>query len=156
MGGLALAPGDQRAPRRGASTACPGRYLYAKVPTIRSLADADQHAWTERGRRTDIAGCSWPDLVVRDKATKQAYVVQTGGQVGFAGPAHPATGMSGKDLVVAVRDLNGDGKADVLVRDKATKETSVLPGDGAGQPRRLDPGLHAVPQPRPCSPASAT
>ncbi|MGZ4456819.1 MAG: FG-GAP-like repeat-containing protein [Nocardioides sp.] len=116
----------------GEATACPGRYLYAKLPTIRALAAADQHAWTERGRRTDLAGSSWPDLIVRDRTTRQAYVVQTGGQVGFAAARTLATGWSDKDLVAGVGDLNGDGKADVMARDKTTKNTSVFPGDAAG------------------------
>jgi len=113
-------------------TACPGRYLYAKLAEIRALARADQHAWAGRDRHTDLVGSRWPDLVVRDRATGKASFVQTGGQLGFGAPTVLATGWSGKDLVAAVSDVTGDGRADVMARDKATGRTGIFPGDAAG------------------------
>jgi hypothetical protein len=114
-------------------TACPGRYLYAKVPTIRALAAADQRPFAARGRSVNLSGSRWPDLVVRDRTTKQAYVVQTEGQLGFAAPRVAASGWSGMDLVTSTLDLNGDGRPDLMARDGSTKVTGVYPGDGAGR-----------------------
>ena len=114
------------------TTACPGRYLYAKIPTIRALAAADQRPFTTRGRDLDLTGSQWPDLVVRDRATKHAYVVSTEGQLGFAAPRVAATGWNGMDLVASTLDLTGDGRPDLLARDGSTKVTGVYPGDGAG------------------------
>jgi hypothetical protein len=113
-------------------TACPGRYLYAKIPTIRALAEADQRPFTARSRTTDVSGSRWPDLLARDRATKRLYVVHTAGQVGFGRPTRAASGFGGMDLVVATRDLTGDGIADVLARDARNGITAVHPGDGNG------------------------
>ena len=42
--------------RDAGQTACPGRYLYAKIPQIRELAAGYQADWTGRDRTTDIVG----------------------------------------------------------------------------------------------------
>jgi hypothetical protein len=114
-------------------TACPGRYLYAKVPTIRALAAADQRSWAGRARRTDVAGSGWPDLVVRNKATKRVSVVRTEGQLTFGGPRIASRGWSGMDIVTPVRDVTGDGIGDVVARRRTTKVSAVYPGDGHGR-----------------------
>src|SRR3954471_2040052 len=64
-------------------TACPGRYLYAKIPTIRRLAASYQKSFAARDRDGDLSGTSWPDLIARDRVTKRAYTVRTGGQLNF-------------------------------------------------------------------------
>ncbi|QNN53637.1 FG-GAP-like repeat-containing protein [Nocardioides mesophilus] len=112
-------------------TACPGKYLYAKIPTIRAKADAYQHPFTPRQRDADVSGNRWPDLVVRNATTQQLAIVQTGGQVGFEAPTSGPT-LSGTDLVTASKDLTGDGRADVLARDASTKSAVLLPGTGTG------------------------
>jgi hypothetical protein len=113
-------------------TACPGKYLYAKIPTIRSLAVKYQKSFASRNRTANLAGTSWPDLVVRDKSTKQGYVLRTGGQVGFAAGRPVSSGWAAMDLVAPVGDVTGDGRADLLARNKTSKTTVVYPGDGAG------------------------
>ena len=113
-------------------TACPGKYLYAKIPLIREYAAADQRPFTSRGLDTDLAGSRWPDLVVREKGTNKSFVVRTGGQVGFAGATTAASGWSDTDLLAATQDVTGDGVPDMLARSATTKETGVYPGDGAG------------------------
>lgn len=114
-------------------TACPGRYLYAKIPTIRSYAAAAQRPFASRTRDTDLAGSRWPDLVVRDKASQRAFVVRTGGQVGFARARVAATGLGNADQVVLTPDLTGDGEADLLARNAETGLTELRPGDGTGR-----------------------
>jgi hypothetical protein len=113
-------------------TACPGKYLYAKIPLIREYAAADQRPFTARALDTDLAGSRWPDLVVREKGSNKSFVVRTGGQVGFADATTAATGWSGTDLLAATQDITGDGVPDMLARSATTKETGVYPGDGAG------------------------
>ncbi|HSA50575.1 MAG TPA: FG-GAP-like repeat-containing protein, partial [Yinghuangia sp.] len=134
--------------RDAGSTACPGKYLYAKLATIRQLAGSYQGTAappapppppappapvTTTPLDTNISGTEWPDFVVRDTATQQAFVVRTGGQVGFAGAKRAGTGFAGMDLVVGARDLDGDGVPDVLARDKKSGKTGFYKGDGAGK-----------------------
>jgi uncharacterized protein with LGFP repeats len=123
--------------RDAGTTACPGKYLYAQLSQIRSLATTYQSPFTSRTRSTNLAGSPWPDLVVRDKATRRAYVVRTGGQTNFQRGVRAATGWKGMDLVAASRDLTGDGIPDVVARNGATKLTAVYPGTaqaGLGAP----------------------
>ncbi len=130
--------------RDAGSTACPGTYLYAKLSTIRSLAASYQSgtaptptppppAPTPTPLDTNISGSAWPDFVVRDAATQQAYVIRTGGQVGFRGARRAASGFGRVDQLVGTWDLDGDGAADVLARDKASGVTTFYKGDGAGK-----------------------
>jgi len=118
--------------RDAGQTACPGRYLYAKVPDIRTLAVQYQKPFSSRARSADLAGSPWPDMVVRDQETKRAFVVRTGGQVGFqkAGPADK--GFGAMDLLTAVRDVTGDGIPDMVGRNGSTKSTAVYPGTAQG------------------------
>lgn len=113
-------------------TACPGRYLYAKIPTIRTLATQYQRPFSARPMMTNISGSRWPDLVVRDKTTKRMYVLRTGGQVDFGRGPRIATGWAGMDLVSATGDLTGDGIPDMVGRNAMTKTTGIYPGTAAG------------------------
>ncbi|MGH3333978.1 MAG: FG-GAP repeat domain-containing protein, partial [Nocardioidaceae bacterium] len=74
----------------------------------------------------------WPDLVVRDKATKQAFVVRTGGQVRFQHSHNAALGWGGMDLLAATRDITGDGRPDMVARVASTGALSVYPGNAEG------------------------
>jgi len=114
-------------------TACPGRYLYAKMPAIRQYAASGQRPFASRTRSTDLAGSRWPDLVVRDKESQQAFVVRTGGQVGFGGARVAARGLGRADQVVVSADLTGDGHADLLARNADTGLLHLRPGTGTGR-----------------------
>lgn len=113
-------------------TACPGRYLYSKIPSIRTVAEQYQQPFTSRNKSVDISGSRWPDLVVRDKATKQAFVVRTAGQVDFRREHVAARRWAGMDLVAAARDLTGDGIPDMVGRNASTKVLGVYPGNVEG------------------------
>src|SRR6185369_8578922 len=106
-------------------TACPGRYLYAQIPKIRSLAVAYQKSFASRNLRQNLAGTARPDVVLRDRTTKQGYVLRTAGTSGYAAGTVAASGLSGADIVTAVGDVTGDGRADVLARNKTTKSSAV-------------------------------
>ncbi len=75
--------------RDAGSTACPGRYLYAKLPEIRRATAALQGGEppvapvTTTDRDADISGKRWPDLVARDPRSGNAVVIRTGGQLSF-------------------------------------------------------------------------
>ena len=118
--------------RDAAPTACPGRYLYAKIPTIRTLAANIQADWSGRDRDTDVVGSGHPDLLVRRTSDKAAFVVPTGGMLRLRAPRVLSTDWSRYDTVVASPDLTGDGIADLLVRNATTGNAGVRPGRGDG------------------------
>ena len=130
------------------STACPGKYLYAKIPEIRKLAAAIQQGATTSeppppsgpGTPLDanISGSDWPDLVVRDAQTHHAVVVRTLGQMGFEDGVTAATKWSSKDLVAPAGDLDGDKVGDVVARDGSTGEARLYLGTVDGALRSTD------------------
>jgi len=119
--------------RDAGETACPGKYLYAKLPTIRSLADRYQSAWAGRERDVDSVSTAHPDIFLRRSSDKAGFVLPTRGLLRLGWPrVAGATGWSAKDAIVATSDVTGDGLADVLARDKATGTARIHPGDGKG------------------------
>ena len=118
--------------RDAGQTACPGRYLYAQLPTIRSLAASYQKPFSSRAKSTDISGSPWPDLVVRDKVSRRAYLIRTAGQVDFGAGKRAAAQWGQMDLVAAARDLTGDGIPDMVGRIASTGDTGVYLGTAQG------------------------
>ncbi|WP_435748170.1 FG-GAP-like repeat-containing protein [Nocardioides sp. SYSU DS0663] len=116
--------------RDAGSTACPGKYLYARLPAIRLLATQAQQGWSGRELESDVTGTPHPDLLVRSTTDGQAYVLPTGGLTRLRAPRTVATGWSGA-TVLASPDLTGDGRADLLVR-RADGTAEVRPADGTG------------------------
>ncbi|WP_235737130.1 FG-GAP-like repeat-containing protein [Nocardioides alcanivorans] len=116
--------------RDAASTACPGRYLYAKLAKIRKLAAKHQADWSGRELATNVVGGSDPDLLLRKK-DGTVYAVPTGGMLNFDAATTPAGVSATYRTVVASPDLTGDGRADVLAID-ATGTSWTLPGTAAG------------------------
>jgi N-acetylmuramoyl-L-alanine amidase-like protein/VCBS repeat protein len=117
--------------RDAASTACPGRYLYARLGDIRRLAAEAQRGWAGRELESDLVGTDHPDLVVRRAGDGQAFVVPTGGLTAFGGSSTAAAGLPSRSVAVVSPDLTGDGQADLLVR-LADGTAQVRPGTGAG------------------------
>jgi hypothetical protein len=131
--------------RDAGSTACPGRYLYAKLGVIRKAAAAIQDGTDPDGPPeppqpvgpgtpldANLSGSDWPDLVLRDEATQHAVIVRTLGQYGFESGAVAGTGWSGRDLVTAPGDLDGDGYGDVVARSTKTGEGMLFLGSEDG------------------------
>ncbi|NYD40939.1 FG-GAP-like repeat-containing protein [Nocardioides panaciterrulae] len=115
--------------RDAASTACPGRYLYAKIPRIRRLAAAAQQGWSGRELESDLAATPYPDLIVRRASDGQGVVLPTGGLTAFEAPE--TLDIADTDRVVASPDLTGDGYGDLVVRT-SDGTSQVYPGNGAG------------------------
>ncbi|GAB2444703.1 hypothetical protein GCM10027062_26090 [Nocardioides hungaricus] len=117
--------------RDAASTACPGRYLYAKIPQIRKLAAAAQKGWDGRNLESNLAGSGYPDLIVRRASDGKGVILPTGGLTGFGAGLPAASGIGADDKPVVSPDLTGDGYGDLLVVSPSGSAT-VRPGDGNG------------------------
>jgi hypothetical protein len=117
--------------RDAGSTACPGRYLYAKLPRIRELAAAAQQDWSGRELQSNLAGSQYPDVVARRASDGRVFVLRTGGLSGLGKPVVSQDLAAGANAVVASPDLTGDKVGDLLVR-AGDGATAVHPGDGAG------------------------
>jgi hypothetical protein len=116
--------------RDAASTACPGRYLYARIPQIRTLAAAAQRGWAGRQLESNLASTPHPDLIVRRASDGKGFVIPTGGLTGFGRRVAVGTAATG-DQVVVSPDLTGDGVGDLLIRS-ADGRAVVRPGKGNG------------------------
>ncbi|MEV7431596.1 N-acetylmuramoyl-L-alanine amidase [Nocardioides sp. NPDC092400] len=122
--------------RDAGSTACPGRYLYAKLGKIRTLAAQDQIGWAGRERESDLVGTPHPDLLVRNATDGLAYVLplvaDEAGTVSTAAPVPTGIRVRGADALLSVGDWDRDGFGDMVVRTKATGVLKVRRGDGTG------------------------
>lgn len=133
--------------RDAGSTACPGKYLYAKLPTIRAYAAAapapaptpapdTPPAPVEIGEPTpqsNLAGDGFPDLVVRRTSDGHGFVVPTGGLTGFRKAATLAKkGWANRSSAFVSPDLTGDGVIDVVSASRKGV-LRVRPGRGDGK-----------------------
>lgn len=119
--------------RDAAQTACPGKYLYAKIPYIRLAARSQQRSWAGREREVDLTGSGYPDLLLRRKSDKRAMLLPTGGLLRFRPATGIGSGYDGYDAVVASPDLTGDGRSDVLARNRRTGTTYIYRGRTDGK-----------------------
>ncbi len=125
--------------RDAGQTACPGRYLYAKIPGIRTRARQIQKGGgggsvstqtAAKSPKTNISGAHWPDIASRRGGV--LTVNRTGGQMRFRKPVTAGQNWGGKDLVAAAGDLTGDGVGDLVARDRANQAASLYAGTGKG------------------------
>ncbi len=117
--------------RDAASTACPGRYLYAKIPTIIAKAAQYQHGFSGRELQHSFARDTRPDvLLVKSKGS--VAVAQGTGPPGFGRMHASGTDLSGITRVVGVGDVTGDDINDVMARRIKTGSTAIYPGRGDG------------------------
>lgn len=130
--------------RDAGSTACPGRYLYAKLANIRAYAVAGgtpapppppAPAPTtvkigDPAPQSNLAGAAYPDLVVRRAGDGRGFIVPTGGLTAFAKATTVSTkGWKDKQDVLVTPDVTGDGVIDLV----STSKKGVLrirPGKG--------------------------
>jgi hypothetical protein len=101
-------------------TACPGRYLYAKLPAIRRMAVNWQRYGMLRAPDTSPA----PDPAPTEPKPEPKPTDPTP-------PAtEPAPTLPKPDGPDATRDLQADGFPDLLAREASTGRLQVLVGDG--------------------------
>lgn len=123
--------------RDAGSTACPGKYLYAKIPKIRQLAATAQQGWSGRELESNLAGSPQPDLVVRRAADKRVFVLPLElaptGAVTLGTPIDTGRVLKDADRIMNVGDWNRDGFGDVITRTASTGALLLRPGDGTGR-----------------------
>ncbi|MCW2835535.1 MAG: N-acetylmuramoyl-L-alanine amidase, family 2 [Nocardioides sp.] len=131
--------------RDAGSTACPGRYLYAKLATIRSYASSAAPApppapvpappleITDPAPQSNLVGAGYPELVVRRASDGQGLILPTGGLTSFSkATVVSRKGWSNRPEVLITPDVTGDGVLDLV----STSEQGVLrirPGKGNGK-----------------------
>jgi hypothetical protein len=128
--------------RDAGSTACPGKYLYAQLPTIRTYASSAAPtvptgptpiAVSAPNPQNNLDASPYPDLVVRRAADGRGLVLPTGGLTSFQ--KRLVVGKSGWDKradVLVSPDLTGDGLADLVTADKSGV-VRVRAGKGNGK-----------------------
>lgn len=104
------------------STACPGRFLYAKLPDIRAGASDLQPSQARQLRQveTDLLGDDTADLIVRDVQSGNALIwrsrpVASDGQL-HGRAIRTQVNLSSVNVIVNAGDWNGDGYADMVGR----------------------------------------
>ncbi|MGB0099656.1 MAG: FG-GAP-like repeat-containing protein [Nocardioides sp.] len=117
--------------RDAGSTACPGRYLYAKLAKIRKLASNAQGGWDGRGLESDLASTAHPDLVVRRERDGRIFVIPTQGMTTLKKSVSAVKGLASNDTTVVSADLTGDDTGDLVVVS-ASGSAAIRPGNGAG------------------------
>jgi uncharacterized protein with LGFP repeats len=111
------------------STACPGRYLYARIPDIRTIAAAAQRPLSYTQRNANLVGTAHPDIIARRTSDKRGVILPTTGFSGFTRGAE--TTVQASNTPVLSPDLTGDRRADLLVVARSGRSV-VRPGNGAG------------------------
>ncbi|MFI2708333.1 FG-GAP-like repeat-containing protein, partial [Nocardioides sp. CER28] len=111
------------------STACPGRYLYARIPDIRTIAIAAQRPLSYTARNANLVGTAHPDIIARRASDKRGVIIPTTGFSGFAGGS--TLSIKATNTPVLSPDLTGDGRADLLLVGKGGRSV-VRPGNGRG------------------------
>ncbi|WP_322921338.1 FG-GAP-like repeat-containing protein [Nocardioides renjunii] len=127
--------------RDAGSTACPGKYLYARLPQIRAYASTAAPVTpvvqpvtvSEPNPQNNLDASPYPDLVVRRASDGRGLVLPTGGLTSFQ--KRLVVGKSGWDQradVVVSPDLTGDGVPDLVTAD-ASGIVRVRAGRGNGK-----------------------
>ncbi len=118
--------------RDAAATACPGKYLYAQLPTIRSYAASGQVGWAGRELESNLVGSPHPDLVVRRASDKRIFVIPTQGSGAPLGEKVD-TGLVLADAkaLLNVGDWDRDGYGDFIINN-ADQALYLFRGNGQG------------------------
>jgi hypothetical protein len=116
--------------RDAAATACPGIRLYKKIPGIIEDAANAQRSFAGRDAYRSFVDTAVPDLLTVDRGTGRVGIARGTGAPGFEPRQVTPTDAAAYDEVVAVGDVTGDGRNDVMARSIESGTTTVLKGNG--------------------------
>ncbi|HWJ08523.1 MAG TPA: N-acetylmuramoyl-L-alanine amidase, partial [Nocardioides sp.] len=122
--------------RDAGQTACPGKYLYAMIPSIREQAGALQRSWRGRDLESNFAGSALPDLVLRRKGDGRGMVVpivNVEGRYRLAPAVDTGRSFAGLAQLWAAGDWDRDGKADVMGQRTSDRALVLYRGLGSGK-----------------------
>lgn len=131
--------------RDAGSTACPGKYLYAQIPAIRTKAASLQASWNGRNLESNLAGTSHPDVVVRRASDGRGMVLplrpnSTGTGYVFGPTRDTGQSFAGLKRIWKAGDWDRDGKVDVVGVRSSDNMLVLYRGLGDGKlaaPRNL-------------------
>ncbi|GAA3807996.1 N-acetylmuramoyl-L-alanine amidase [Nocardioides panacisoli] len=106
--------------RDAESTACPGKYLYAKIPDIRAAAVQDQGSWSGRDLQSDYVGSERPDLVARQGGDSDVVLLpvhKRKGVYSLGAPVDTGLHLPGARNIMRVGDWDKDGINDLVTRN---------------------------------------
>jgi len=113
------------------STACPGRYLYAKLPTIRAGAAALVRTLPSLSIARDVNNYNHGDVLATN--SHHDLLLYSGAAGRMTPPTTLASGSwSGVDMVSIPGDWDGDGAVDVVARKISTSQLLLFSGTGFG------------------------
>ena len=137
--------------RDAGSTACPGRYLYAKLPRIRELAGQAQNDFSGRQLESNLASGPLPDLVVRRASDGRGFVLpvqrKRDKSLKLGRPIDTGRSLAQANRIMNAGDWDRDGFSDVMFRHKVNGALYLYRGDGTGAlagPIRIGTGFKTV------------
>ena len=131
--------------RDAGKTACPGKYLYAQIPTIRALAAQAQQGALLGRLDGNYVGSANPDIVVRKASTGRLVlhdIDRSGRSWRIGATVKTNIRAPWAKQIIRAGDWDGDGIADILAIRKSDKRAVLFRGVGGGtfQPAQDLPG----------------
>ncbi len=114
------------------STACPGRYLYAQLPSIRANAAALTKGLPSLSLDRDLDNGNDADILATNANNDLLLYPTTNSGSVLAPERLGSGGWVGVDQVHVVGDWNGDGGVDLVARATSNGDLRLYPGTGAG------------------------
>ncbi|TNM42731.1 hypothetical protein FHP29_06870 [Nocardioides albidus] len=130
--------------RDAGKTACPGKYLYAQLPTIRALAAQVQQGANLGQLNGNYIGSPNPDIVVRNAKSGRLLlhdIDRSGGAWRIAATVKTNVAVPWAKQILRVGDWDGDGLNDLMAIRKSDRAAVLFRGAGAGmfQPGQVLP-----------------
>ncbi len=114
-----------------------GRGGFRPAPGSPLTVHSKPHPHTIDG--CDVNGDGWIDLVIDDWEESRLTLLLSDGKGGFLGPGAPIEVGRKPYRNLRMRDVNGDGRCDIVAPSYGKGVVTVLLGDGRGAFRALPP-----------------